>query len=203
MEMRWVFYIPSMIDNTPRNAAKGDTRKMKQQITEVYNSLNETQRAQHNAGVIPEAILAQFQFRPKTAEGHAALAYHHRKTAAHGQSKSAKRTALSAEARHVETVSNLRAQSMKDARDQETAERRKRETELAKHAGARAKFKADIEAIQKLTADAEADVAEATTRTDNSILAAYAAMDHGEKRREFWDKNKRAILAAVDNNNAN
>lgn len=178
--------------------------KEKEKMTElnvVYNSLNETQRTQHDAGIIPEGILAQF--RPKTAAQRKALAYHHAKTAAHGQSKSAKRTALSAEARHVETVSNLRAQSMKDARDQETAERRKRETELAKHAGARAKFKADIEAIQKLTADAEADVAEATTRTDNSILAAYAAMDHGEKRREFWDKNKRAILAAVDNNNAN
>jgi hypothetical protein len=137
----------------------------------------------------------------------------------------ARRTTLSAEASHRNKVDAIHAESMKAYETKETAERRKRETELAKHAGARARFAGDLKGVQKLSnayavkADAEADAAEAkaavhgdqsgqnvgthTPRKSNSILAQYAAMDHGEKRREFWDKNKRAILAAVDNNNAN
>ena len=170
------------------------------ELNVVYNALNATQRAEHGAGIIPLGILNQF--RPRNAAQRKALAYHHAKTAVHGQHKPTRSTALTAEARHRDEVSNLKAQSMKDAQDAATQHRRKREKDLASQAGERARFKADIETIQKLTAEAdEAPETKADTakpeKPNRSILAHYAGMPHGPERKAFWNSHRSAILNSI------
>ena len=172
----------------------------KTQLTEAYNSLSDKHRTDHQAGIIPSDMLNLF--RPRNAAQRKALAYHQAKTAAHGQHKPTRSNALTAEARHIDEVSNLKAQSMKDAQDAATQHRRKREKDLASQAGERARFKADIETIQKLTAEAdEAPETKADTakpeKPNRSILAHYAGMPHGPERKAFWNSHRSAILNSI------
>jgi ATP-dependent protease ClpP protease subunit len=63
----------------------------------------------------------------------------------------------------------------------------------------------DVQAI----ADAEADAAEKALLEESKIdepknaKEVYDSMEHGEDRRAFWNKNKRAILSAVEKENDN